>query len=97
MSDATVKILVELWPLWVMFLTPLWGGWLTIWLAHTRTMARLDRLEARLEARLDRLEARLDRLEGRLDRLEVVVSLEAEKTRKHLSDIFAIPQRTKHS
>lgn len=71
MSDATVKILVELWPLW--------GGWLTIWLAHTRTMARMDRLEERL------------------DRLEVVVSLEAEKTRKHLSDIFAIPQRTKHS
>ena len=90
MSDATVKIIVELWPLWVMFLTPLWGGWLTIWLAHTRTMARFDRLEARLEARLDRLE-------GRLDRLEVVVSLEAEKTRQHLSDIFAIPQRTKHS
>lgn len=77
-SDATVKILVELWPLWLMFLTPLWGGWLTIWLAHTKTMARLDRLE------------------GRLDKLEVVVSLEAEKTRKHLSDIFAIPQRTKH-
>ena len=93
MSDATVKILVELWPLWLMFLTPLWGGWLTIWLAHTRTMARLDRLEGRF----DRLEGRFDRLEGRLERLEVVVSLEAEKTRKHLSDIFAIPQRTKHS
>ena len=72
MSEATIKILVELWPLWLMILTPLWGGWLTLWLAHTKTMARIDRLE-------------------------VVVALEAEKTRKHLSDIFAIPQRAKRN
>lgn len=53
MSDDTIRILVELWPLWVATLTPLWGGWLTLIILLLKMSGKMDTNHMQLMERLE--------------------------------------------
>lgn len=77
MSDDTIRILVELWPLWVATLTPLWGGWLTLIILLLKMSGKMDTNHTQLMANHTQL----------MERLEFI----GEKICRYIAERFPLP------